>query len=136
MEGTSIHKVSGEHILVVLVSAKKSPNMQRVAQVKASRIAGEYLKGATNKSITVYETIEKDQYKMDDLAIGTDNTHNTEVNSNMTQNTVDETFRQSEEHFSDRIIQTSLTRVGHMEPLTRFVVENGYEMFAYYMIVK
>ena len=49
MEGASMHKVSGQHVLVVLVSVKKSPNMQRVAQVKASRVAGEYLKGATNK---------------------------------------------------------------------------------------
>ena len=58
-EGASVHKIHEGNVLVAVVSIKKSQNMHRVAQVKAARIAGEYLEGSMNKSVTVYETIEK-----------------------------------------------------------------------------
>lgn len=136
MEGASIHKTSEGKVLVAIVSVKKSPSMQRVAQVKAARTAGEYLQGAANKSVTIYETIDKDSYSLNDESKEISVSQNSSVSSTIDQNVSDITERTTEENFSDAIIQSSLTKVNHMEPLTRFFGEDGTQLFAFYLILK
>ena len=110
--------------------------MHRVAQVKAARIAGEYLEGSMNKSVTVYETIEKDSYSLNDESKEINANQNSLASTTIDQNVSDKTERVTEENFSDKIIQSSLTRVNHMEPLTRFIGEEGSQLFAFYIILK
>ena len=110
--------------------------MQRVAQVKAARVAGEYLKGSINKSVTVYENIENESYTFSDEANEDSKTQNATSSSTIEQNVSDKTEKTSEVNFSDKIIQSSLTRVNHMEPLTRFIGEDGSQLFAFYIILK
>lgn len=136
MESSDIYKTKQGHVLVTVVSVKKSPNMQRVAQVKAARAAGEFLEGVTNKSVTTYETIDNNSYSMTDKAEENSSTHNSGVSSDIKQNVSDITARQTEERFSDKVVQSSLTRVGNMSPLCRFTGEDGMQMFAYYLILK
>ena len=135
-EGASVHKTSEGNALVAIVSVKKSPSMQRVAQVKAARVAGEYLKGSINKSVTVYENIENESYTFSDEANEDSKTQNATSSSTIEQNVSDKTEKTSEVNFSDKIIQSSLTRVNHMEPLTRFIGEDGSQLFAFYIILK
>lgn len=135
-EGASVHKTSEGNALVAIVSVKKSPSMQRVAQVKAARVAGEYLKGSINKSVTVYENIENESYTFSDEANEDSKTQNATSSSTIEQNVSDKTEKTSEVNFSDKIIHSSLTRVNHMEPLTRFIGEEGSQLFAFYIILK
>ena len=135
-EGASVHKIHEGNVLVAVVSIKKSQNMHRVAQVKAARIAGEYLEGSMNKSVTVYETIEKDSYSLNDESKEINANQNSLASTTIDQNVSDKTERVTEENFSDKIIQSSLTRVNHMEPLTRFIGEKGSQLFAFYIILK
>lgn len=135
-EGASVHKIHEGNVLVAVVSIKKSQNMHRVAQVKAARIAGEYLEGSMNKSVTVYETIEKDSYSLNDESKEINANQNSLASTTIDQNVSDKTERVTEENFSDKIIQSSLTRVNHMEPLTHFIGEEGSQLFAFYIILK
>ena len=135
MEGSSVYRTKAGDVLVTLVTVKEGPNMQRVAQVKATRLAGEYLQAATNKSITVYEIVEKDSYVITDDVTENSETKDTQVESDINQGVMESQVHQSEENLSDKVIQTSLTHVAHMSPLTRFVGEGGTWIFAYYIIL-
>lgn len=136
MEGASVFRFKGRDILVVIVEVKKSPNAQRVGQVKASRSAGEFLQSATNKSITVYEVSDGSSYSMEDRATERGSSSGTVVSDNILQGTSDITTLETEEHFSDKIVQSSMTRVGHIEPLCRLSADRTTLTFAYFLILE
>ena len=136
MDGASVYRFKGREILLVIVEVKKSPNAQRVGQVKASRSAGEFLQSATNKSVTVYAVSEGNSYSFKDKGEESSSTSGTNVSDRITQGTSDLKTTETEETFSDKIVQNSLTRVGHIEPLCRLGAEGGNVTFAYFMILE
>ena len=136
MYGASMYKFKGRNILLVIVDVKKSTNAQRVGQVKASRLAGEFLQDATNKSITVYDVREGNAYSFQDEGSERSTTSGILSSGNISQSTEDFTTTATHETFSDRIIQSSITRVGHIEPLCRIGTEDNDITFAYFMIVE
>lgn len=136
MDGASVHKMKGHKILVAIASVKQRANMQRLAQLKATNIAGEFLRGASNHAIAIYETTDNNTYRMDDKSIEGSYTHNSASLSEMNQKTIDNSFIEKEEKFSERIIQESLTRISNMEALTQFAGENGMRTFAYFILLK
>lgn len=136
MDGASVYRFKGREILLVIVEVKKSSNAQRVGQVKASRAAGEFLQSATNKSVTVYAVSEGNSYSFKDKGEENSSTFGTNVSDRITQGTSDLKTTETEETFSDKIVQNSLTRVGHIEPLCRLGADGGNVMFAYFMILE
>ncbi len=127
MDGASVYRFKGEDILLVTVEVKKSPNAQRIGQVKASRLAGEFLQTAQNKSVTVYEVSDLNSYSLEDKG---------EVSGRVSQQTSDQSTMSTEENFSDKIIQSSITRVGHIEPLCRVGVQGNNIVFSYFLIIE
>lgn len=136
MEGASVFRFKGRDILVVIIEVKKSPNAQRVGQVKSSRSAGEFLQSATNKSITVYEVSDGSSYSMQDRATERGSSSGAVVSDNISQGTSDITTMETEEHFSDEIVQSSMTRVGHIEPLCRLSADGTTLTFAYFLVLE
>ena len=136
MDGASVYRFKGRDILLAIVEVKKSPNSQRVGQVKASRMAGEFLQSATNKSVTIYEVSEGNSYSFNDKSEEHGTSSSKHVNSEITQGTSDLTTTATEEHFSDKIVQSSMTRVGHIEPLCRLGSDGNNLVFAYFMILE
>lgn len=136
MQGAEVIKIGGKNILVSIVGAKKAPNSQRVAQVKAARTAGEYLQTASNKSITVYEVTDNQSYSLTDEASAYGSTHNSESSSNLGQKTGDVSTTETSEKFTDRMIHTSFTQVNHIEPLCNIGLCDGENIYAYYMIIE
>ncbi len=136
MDGASIYRFKGRDILLVIVEVKKSPNAQRVGQVKASRAAGEFLQSANNKSVTVYAVSDSNSYSFKDKSEESSSTSGTNVSDRITQGTSDLKTTETEETFSDKIVQSSLTRVGHIEPLCRLGAEGGGITLAYFMIIE
>ena len=135
MDGASIYRYKGRNVLIVITEVKKSPNSQRVGQVKASRLAGEFLQGATNKSLTVYEVSEGNSYSFQDEGTEKSSTSGNLSGESITQTTGDFTTTETHETFSDKIIQSSITQVGHIEPLCTINATGGYITFAYFMIL-
>lgn len=136
MDGASVYRFKGREILLVIVEVKKSSNAQRVGQVKASRAAGEFLQSATNKSVTVYAVSDGSSYSFKDKGEENSSTSGTNVSDRITQGTSDLKTTETEETFSDKIVQNSLTRVGHIEPLCRLGADGGNVTFAYFMIIE
>jgi hypothetical protein len=136
MDGASVYRFKGRELLLVIVQVKSSPNVQRVGQVKATRAAGEFLQSATNKSVTIYETGESNTYSLKDKSEEKGTSAGATVSDIISQGTSDITTTETTETFSDQIVQSSLTRVSHIEPLCRLGAENGYQTFAYFMILE
>lgn len=136
MEGASIIKFKGRDILLVIVDVKKTPNSQRVAQVKASRMAGEFLKEATNKSVTVYSLLDDNSYSLKDKSEELGSTSGSIIDDNISQTTKDMTTTSTEEYFSDKIIQSSNSRVKHIEPLCRISDNASNITFAYFLVIE
>ena len=128
MDGTSLYRFNGRDILIVITEVKKGANAQRVGQVKASRSAGEYLQSATNHSVTVCEVSEGNSYSLKDKS--------TVSGSSISQNTSDYSFNETEESVSDKIVQSSITRVGHIEPLCNISQVGNNIVLAYFMILE
>ncbi len=89
MDGASVYRFKGRDILLITTEVKKSPNAQRVGQVKASRAAGEFLQSATNKSVTVYEVSEGNSYSFKDKSEEHGSTSGTTVSDEIEQGTAD-----------------------------------------------
>lgn len=136
MDGASVYRFKGRDILLVIVEVKKSTNSQRVGQVKASRAAGEFLQSATNKSVTVYEVSDGSSYSLKDTGEEHGSSSGSTVSNNISQDTSDITATAIEEQFSDKIVQSSMTRVGHIEPLCRLGTEGNNVTFAYFLILE
>lgn len=136
MDGASVYRFKGRDILLVIVEVKKSPNAQRVGQVKASRAAGEFLQSATSKSVTVYEVSEGNSYSFTDSSEEHGSSSGAIVSDKIDQEMADITTTETQEQFSDKIVQSSLTRVGHIEPLCRLGADSGNVTFAYFMIIE
>lgn len=136
MEGSSLRKFKGKKILISIVAVKKSASTQRVAQVKAARSAGEFLQGAVNKSVTVYETLESDTYAIDENNREQGDTHNARSEYNITQQTSDHSAKTTEERITDKVVQSALTQVNHIEPLCAISGNGAQQVFAYYMILE
>lgn len=135
MEGSSIYNIKKHNVLVTIVGVKKTANMQRVAQIKATRSTGEFLKGALNKGVTVYEASETDGYSLTDSAIEESDTHNTMVSAEICQDLNESSTHATEEKFSDTVIQSSISMVDRIAPLCRLGTDDGKEIFAYYMLM-
>lgn len=135
MQGSELFKIGKKKALVSIVGVKKTPNSQRVAQLKAARSAGEFLQAASNKSVTVYEVIDKKAYTLNDSASESGHTTNSASVSNLSQEVEDVSTVESSETFSDKIIQSSLTRVKRMEPLCNLGMTDGELIFAYFTLI-
>lgn len=136
MDGASVYRFKGRDILLVIVEVKKSTNSQRVGQVKASRAAGEFLQSATNKSVTVYEVSDGSSYSLKDTGEEHGSSSGSTVGNKISQETSDMTATATEEQFSDKIVQSSMTRVRHIEPLCRLGAEGNNVIFAYFLILE
>lgn len=49
-EGCKLYSFDDKQVLIIVISVKKSPTMQRAGEIKALRAAGEFLKGAQTRS--------------------------------------------------------------------------------------
>ena len=110
--GAQVYRTQKHWTLVCIVtSAKlnKAKFNERQAQMDASRLAQEFLSGATNQSTSIYDAYSKEG-----------------------GGEVDE-----ETTMSDKIIQSSrsdLSAIG-LQPICRFKSEEGETIFAYYIVI-
>ena len=136
MDGASVYRFKGRDVLVVITEVKKSSNAQRVGQVKASRLAGEFLQSATNRSVTVYEVADGSSYDFSDKSSENTSTQGAATGDRISQSTNDMTTTTTQETFSDKIVQSSMTRVGQIEPLCRIGADGTNIIMAYFLVLE
>lgn len=131
MEGTQVYKVGVHRVIVSVVEVQEklgSTQQSRIAQMKASRAAAEFLVGTKNRAVSVYDSdsFSDDQYR---ASTESDEDHVIAQSKNEGSSSV------SSEHFSDKIIQESLAKIQGMQPLLKFAVGSGKAMYAYYIVI-
>lgn len=131
LEGAQVYKTGSYRVLVSIVEVSDnlgSTQQSRIAQMKATRAASEFLEGANNRAISVYDSdsFSDDQYRAS-TELGED--------YSVAQSKSEGSSTASSEHFSDKIIQESRAKIQGMQPLLKFAVGSGKAMYAYYIVI-
>ena len=137
-DGCSIYKTSKGYVLVSTVSIKKRASIevtQRIAQVKATRQASEFLIGAKNKSITTYVLTDYDTHAFDENQNDDNDISNITIDAS-TASFMSENTNQIEEcSFDDKIIQSSIGEIRRLQSLTCIPFDT-YNVYSYFMLIK
>lgn len=136
--GTRVYRTKSHNVLVVIEEIQSSLNasaQSRTASMKASRDMVEFLKGAKNKSVSVYETSssesesfekkQKDETKMEDQLV------NSEITSSVRENSSSSTS----ETLTDKVIQSAMGKVDGMQALMKFSNASGIPVYCYYILL-
>ena len=133
-----IFKLNKYYVLVDYETMRSSMNktaQERAAKIKATRSIGEFLNGAKNKSLTVYDdendrTTEKESRKKanhgmdDDLVESELSSSSSSYNSSFTT-----------EKFSDKIIQEAKSKVERIQSLMKFKGPEGETVYCYFLML-
>lgn len=137
IDGTQVYQTSRNRVLVsiALVSSDMKPAMQnRQAQVKATRSAVEFLNGAINQSINVYEAFSDERSSLSESEGSHVNQTGQSVNSGTAVNASESSLKSDRETMSDKVVQSSLAQIDGMQPLFKMNTDEGI-VYAYYIII-
>lgn len=136
-EGAKVYKLSKKkHVLSVCVTVNSSQNISqqnRVGQMKAARLASEFIDGAKNKSISVYETNSETSSDFYKNQANKTNSMDSDIASKQNYN-VNETENESNsDFFSDKIVQSAIHAAAGkgMEKLSTFRGPDDEKVFVY-----
>lgn len=141
MEGATIYKTSkGHRVLVVSTVVTSSQNisqMNRVAQIKAARLAGEFLKGAKNKSVSVYNTESSSSETFEHEQSNVMGSSGSTIGSEVGYSTKEGENQSESESFSDSVLQEATQKAAGrgMQKLMSFRGPDEEKVFAFFMIV-
>ncbi len=136
-DGARVYQTPKHWALVslVTVSSEFKPSQQnRQAQVEVTRTAIEFLKGASNKSISVYDASSTEGHVLVDEANSHVNQNGPYINSGVSTNLDEKTISTDSETISDKIVQSSLENMDRLQPLIKFKGEEGI-VYAYFMVI-
>lgn len=141
MEGCYVCKVGKTRILVIntIVQSQQNISQQnRVAQMKASRLASEFLNGASNKSVSVYDTGSSTVSTFVNDASSTQSTENNYSSSKISEDTKEKETKEEHETFDDKVIQSALHQASGkgLQKLTSFRGPDEEKVFTYYIVMK
>lgn len=138
-EGVKVYKLSKKnHILSVCVIVNSNQNISqqnRVGQMKAARLASEFLNGATNKSISVYDTNSETASDFSKKQEDKTSSANAGISSEQERNVKETEQESSSETFSDKIIQSAIHAAAGkgMMKLASFRGPDEEKVFVYYL---
>lgn len=138
-EGVKVYKLSKKkNILSVCVIVNSNQNISqqnRVGQMKAARLASEFLNGAMNKSVSVYETNSETSSDFSKKQEDNTNSMNSRIGSEQNRNVNETEKESSSETFSDKIVQSAIHAAAGkgMEKLSTFRGPDDEKVFVYYL---
>lgn len=138
IEGAKVYQTRRHWTLVSIITVAndmKSPQQSRMAQIKATRTAAEFLRGATNASITVYEAFSDEATSLTEQSNSSVLQENQTVGSSTSTGANEHSLRAEKENMSDKIVQSSLANIDNMQPLLKFDGGDGETVYAYYMVI-
>lgn len=138
IDGCSMYKTSKGYVLVSTVSVKKRVSnevTQRIAQIKATRQATEFLSGACNKSVTAFSLKDYDTHTFDEDQSDDNDLINVNIDASTTSFTSENTNQMEEFSFNDKIVQTSIGEIYRMQCLTSMTYDQTI-VYSYFMIIK
>ena len=138
MTSTQVYKVKRQYVLVAteIASSKMNGSAQtRIAEMQARRSMGEFLKGASNRAVSVYET---KQEEIEDYASDKRSHQAMEkqsVSSDVASKVDESASSRSSETFSEKDILESMSNIGNMQHLARFTNADGETVYAYFLLL-
>lgn len=138
LTGTQVYKVKRQYVLVTteIASSKMNASAQtRIAEIKARRNMGEFLEGAKNHAVSVYETTqeETEDYTSDQRSHRA--MEDQSVSSDVAYKVDEQALSRSSERFSEKDIQESMSKIGNMQQLARFMDADGETVYAYFVLL-
>lgn len=137
-EGTQIFKTKSNYVLVDLETMRSTINetaQARSARMKATRTMGEFLKGAKNKSVSVYETRTEETEDFDKKQADKGSMESSIVGSETFSSVEENKLSSSSESFSDKVIQTAHLRLKGVQSLMNLRGQHGESVYCYYLIL-
>lgn len=138
IEGAKVYQTSSHWTLVSIVtvtSNQKTSQQNRLAQIKASRVAIEFLKGSTNRSISVYDAFSTEGNSLTGRNQTGVNQKNQEIASSTSTSANEQTTNVESETMSDKVVQSAIDNIDGLQPLLKFAGEDGEIVYAYYMVI-
>lgn len=138
IDGAKVYQTPKHWTLVSVVtvtSDMKTSQQSRQAQVKATRTAAEFLKGAANRSISVYDAYSTDETSLTEQQSSGVQQKNQDISSGTSTNASEKTAKSEQETMSDKIVQTAKGKIDGMQPLLKFKGEDGEIVYAYYIVI-
>ena len=139
IEGAKVYQTPKHWTLVSIVTVTSDMNasqLNRQAQMKATRAAAEFLKGATNKSISIYDAYSNGETSFTEQNNSSVLYDENIISSNTSTGANEQTAHTETETMTDKIVQSSLAKIDGMQPLLKFNGDDGEIIYAYYMVIR
>ena len=142
MEGGQLFSVSAHSnalvVSVIVQSAQNLSQQNRVAQIKAARMASEFLEGAHGKSTTVYTMTSGNSESLSKESSSDQESERSYIGSELSNSISQGSSDYTQESFSDETIQTTMTEIAGkgLQKLCMFKGPDGEKVFSYYIILK
>ncbi len=137
-DGVRVYQTSRHRVLVCLStidSDMKLSEKNRQAELKATRAAREFLKGAKNKSITIYNAYSEKVETLHDSKGNSVNEGLGTIDSNTNSSINELSTSVEKETMSDKIIQESGAKLDGIQILMKFTGEDGETIYAHYLLI-
>ena len=138
IEGAKVFQTPKHWTLVSIVTVTsdlKTSQQNRQAQIKAARTAIEFLKGATNKSISIYDATSSDSNTLSERNQSGVNQRDQEISSSTSTNASEHSTNVEQEIMSDKIAQSAIENIDGLQPLLKFKGGDGEMVYAYFMVI-
>ncbi|MBP5643756.1 MAG: hypothetical protein J6X10_05965 [Bacteroidales bacterium] len=139
IDGAKIYQTRKHWVLVSVVtvtSDMRPAQLARLAQVKATRTAVEFLEGVTNTSITVYDASSNEGTSLTERNSGSDvNLKDQTISASTTISANEQSIYAEHETLSDKIAQSSIAHIDGLQTLLKITGTDGELVYAYYMVI-
>lgn len=131
-----IFKFKSYYFLVDYETMRSSMNntaQERAAKIKATRSMGEFLNGAKNKSVSVYETQSEESNLSDNNYSDSGKMNGPKFGSETSMADNERQFSSTQETFSDKIIQSAKSKLDGIQSLMKFRGPEGETVYCYFL---
>ena len=136
--GCNVYKTSNGNVLVTVIKIANNKNpeyIDRIANMKATRSVVEFIRGARNKSYSVYNVEDSESNLYTEDSDGNNDLNNTDIGSS-TYTSMNENSHNSDSYtFTDEIVQTSIGEVRNLQMLKK-LIERNTNVYIYYIKLK
>lgn len=138
VEGTRVYNTGKNWVLVAIEAMQSQMNATaqgRAASMKATRDMAEFLKGASTKATSIYETRSEEMTSFDKKSKDNASAEGNYIESDITKavNEAERSF--SSEILDEKTIQKVSARVDGMQSLQKFIGPNGETVYVYYLVI-
>lgn len=136
--GCNVYKTSNGNVLVTVIKIANNKNheyIDRIANMKATRSVVEFLKGARNRSYSVYNVEDSESNLYTENSDGNNDLDNSDISASTSTNMNENSHNSDSYTFTDEIVQSSIGEVRNLQMLKK-ITERNTNIYIYYIKLK